>query len=100
MNEKIQELDWLCFWATAIENLKIPPQVHTAPEQLGLDQKDPKVLRIPDGLETVGNDWFQHSEVEKIIVSKSVKVLGEGAFGFCSGLREIAFEPGSRLECI
>ena len=100
MNEKIQELGFLCLWATAIESLEIPPQVKKTPEQLGLDQKDPKVLRLPDGLETVGSDWFQHSEVEKVVVSKSVKVLGEGAFGFCASLREVAFEPDSRLEYI
>ena len=100
MNKKIQELDWLCLWATAIEDLKIPPQVKMTLELLGLDQKDSKVLRLPDGLETVGSDWFQYSDVEKVVVSKSVKVLGEDAFGFCSSLREVTFEPGSHLECI
>lgn len=58
MNEKIQGLDWLCLWATAIESLEIPPQVKMTLEQLGLDQKDPKLLRLPNGLETVGSDWF------------------------------------------
>ena len=27
LNKGVQELDWLCFWATAIEDIKIPPQV-------------------------------------------------------------------------
>ena len=27
LNEEIRELDWLCFWATAIEELEIPHQV-------------------------------------------------------------------------
>ena len=36
-------------------------------EQLGLDQ-DPKVLRLPDELTFVGNEWFQNSDIERLIV--------------------------------
>ena len=53
------------------------------PEQLGLGQKDPKVLRLPDGLEAVGKGWFEGSKVEKVIVSSSVKTLREHAFSCC-----------------
>lgn len=83
MNEGIQELGWLCFWAAAITDLKIPPQVKKTPEQLGLDQKDQRVVRLPDGLETVGNGWFRERDVEKLVVSSGVKVLGDSAFFGC-----------------
>ena len=83
LNEGIQELDWFCFWATAIEGLKISPQVKKTPEQLELDQKDPKAVRLPDGLETAGNGWFREKDVEKVIVSSSVNVLGDSAFSDC-----------------
>ena len=44
--------------------------------------------------------WFQHSEIEKVIVPNSVKTLGEGAFVGCERLCEVAFEPNSHLESI
>ena len=53
------------------------------PEQLGLGQKDLKVLRLPDGLETVGDGWFMHTGIEKLIISSSVKTLGNSAFSYC-----------------
>lgn len=53
------------------------------PEQLGIDQKDPKVLRLPDGLETVGDGWFEDTNIEKLIISSSVKTLGNCAFCDC-----------------
>ena len=70
------------------------------PEQLGLGQSEDGVLRLPDGLETVGKEWFQQSRVEKVFIPSSVAVLGERAFHCCGQLCEVAFEPGSRLERI
>lgn len=42
-------------------------------EQLGLDQEDPKVLRLPKGLEAVGNEWFDDSDIEKVVIPKTVR---------------------------
>ena len=53
------------------------------PEQLGLGQNDPKVLRLPDGLETGGEEWIQCREMEKLIVSSSIKTLGKCIFSGC-----------------
>ena len=53
------------------------------PEQLGLGQSEDGVLRLPDGLETVGKEWFQQSRVEKVFIPSSVAVLGERAFYYC-----------------
>lgn len=69
-------------------------------EQLGLDQEGPKVLRIPDGLESIGEGWFSDSDIEKLIVPNAVKKLGGFAFEDCKELREVVFEPDSRLEII
>ena len=69
-------------------------------EQLGLDQEDPKVLRLPDGLEVVGDEWFSLATIEKLVVPSCVKVLGESAFIMCERLNEVVFEQGSRLERI
>ena len=80
MNAAIQEMDFLCFWRTVITSLNIPSRVRKTPKQLGLDQKDSDVLRLPDGLEVVGEKWFSESDVEKLVVSSSVKVLRKCAF--------------------
>lgn len=58
LNEDIQELGWLCLWGTGITMLKLPSHIERTPEQLGVGQ-DGKILCLPDGLETVGNEWFR-----------------------------------------
>lgn len=100
LNEAIQELDFLCFWATPVKDLRIPSRVKKTSKQLGIGQRNPRTLYLPDGLETVENDWLMHSDAAKIVVSSSVRVLGERAFCYCKQLREVIFEPGSHLESI
>ena len=78
----------------------MPRQAKKTPEQLGIGQTDPKVLRLPDGLEEVGDEWFRDGGVEKLVVPNSVKTLGESVFFKCKRLREVFFEPDSRLETI
>ena len=56
------------------------------------------MLRLPDGLEVVGKGWFHNQSIQRLVVPSSVRELGEEAFGGCEGLREVVFEPGSRLE--
>ena len=58
---------------------------------------DSKVLLLPNGLKAVGNWWFSGSDIEKVIIPNSVESLGESAFYRCEQLREVVFEPGSRL---
>ena len=98
LNEDIQ-LGWLCLWGTGVADLRLPPQVQRTREQLGLDQ-DPKVLRLPDGLEVVGDFWFVSSDIEKVFIPNTVRELGSRAFSDCARLREVVFEPGSQLETI
>lgn len=100
LNKDIQELGWLCMWKSGIERLDLPPHIRMTPERLGLCQTDPKVLRLPEGLEEVGEHWFANSDIERLVVPSSVKVLGAYAFNCCSHLREVVFNPGSCLETI
>lgn len=58
------------------------------------------VLRLPQGLEAVGIEWFDTDDIEKVISPSSVRVLRERAFILCEFLRDVVFEPGSRLETI
>ena len=62
----------------------LPPRVKTTLEQLGLGQKDPRELFLPDGLEAVGDHWFQESYIEKLVVSSGVRRLGVCAFALCT----------------
>ena len=100
LHEDVRELGWLCLWKTAVANVRLPPRAKMTPEQLGVGQTDPRVLRLPDGLESVGSYWFMDGDVEKLVVPSSVRVFGACAFMDCGRLWELAFEPGSRLEVI
>ena len=85
---------------TGVSDLQFPQHVKVTPELLGIGQNDLRVLRIPDGLEIVGDRWFTCSNMEKVIIPSSVRTLGDNAFSFCRKLREVVFEPVSQLECI
>lgn len=100
LNEGIRELGYLCLWKTGLSRLKLPTQTQATPERLGLGQKYAKVLCLPQGLETVGKEWFRGSDIKKLVVPSSVRELGESAFVLCDRLREVVFEPGSQLERI
>ena len=65
-NEGLLELGRLCLLWTTLEGVKLPQRVRMTSEQLGLDQKDPKVLRLPAGLEEVGDWWFEDSALERV----------------------------------
>ena len=56
-------------------------------EQLGLAQKDPKVLRLPKGLEAVEAGWFDGSDIEKVFIPNTVRALEKRAFACCHQLR-------------
>ena len=100
LNEGIQEAGWLCLLGTGTEMLSLPSYIRITREQLGLDQEDPKALRLPKGLEVVGDYWFGWSDIEKVFIPNTVKKLGEEAFAMCACLSEIVFESDSRLERI
>ena len=100
LGDEVQELGWFCLWRTGVSRVRLPSGVRMTREQLGLYHKDPKALRLPDGLETVGDRWFAGSDVERVAVPSSVRALGEEAFADCRLQYEVIFEPGSRLERI
>lgn len=100
LNDDIQELGWFCLLGTGIKTLNLPPHIKMTREQLGLDQKDPKIVRLPHGLEVVGDEWFSFNDMEKVFIPNTVKELGDSAFADCLLLYEVIFEPNSRLEII
>ena len=100
LNAGIQEVGWLCLLGAGTEMLNLPPHIRMTREQLGLDQKDPKIVRLPHGLEVVGDEWFSFNDMEKVFIPNTVKELGDSAFADCLLLYEVIFEPNSRLEII
>lgn len=100
LNEDIQKVRRFCFWQTGITHLALPSHIPATLEQLGIGDGDPKVLRIPDGFEVIGDIWFAGSDIEKVIVPSSVKSLRDCAFAECAKLCEVVFEPGSQLTSI
>lgn len=58
------------------------------------------MLRLPHGLEIVGARWFRYCSIEKVLISNTVRELGDSTFCFCRNLREVVFELGSQLETI
>ena len=77
----------LCLWRTGLDRVGIPLCVGKTAAQLGLCQEGPRVLRLPDGLEAVGEGWFRGSAVARLVVSAGVRTLGNAAFAGCRGLR-------------
>lgn len=66
----------LCLFETETTDIHLPTHIRMTREQLGLDQKDPKVLRLPHGLETVGDAWFIGSDIQKVFIPNTVRELG------------------------
>lgn len=46
----------------------------------------------------MGQSWFAGSDVEKVVFSKTIRVLKSSAFMGCKRLREVVFSRGSSLE--
>ena len=88
LNEDVQELGFLCLWDTDVSPESLPGT--WTPEHVGF-QEDPKTLRLPDGLEEVGDRLFWGSDIEKLIIPGSVRKFGEYAFSCCRQLREVVF---------
>ena len=55
-------------------------------------------MKLPEGLQVVGEGWFADSNVEKVRIPTSVTEIQKGAFACCKRLREVDFEEGSVLE--
>lgn len=56
------------------------------PEQLGVDQRDPAVLRLPDGFLPVSIGLFEDTKIKTVIVPNSVTELGVATFRGCKHL--------------
>lgn len=51
-------------------------------------------VKIPEDVNCIGGAFAENKNVKKIVLSKSVKILGAGAFYNCSNLNSIKFSEG------
>lgn len=57
-------------------------------------------LVIPDGVEEVGDYWFEGSGIESVVIPASVRTIGREAFCKCGSLKRVTFAEGSALESV
>ena len=57
-------------------------------------------VKIPDGVETIGERWFAYSWVESVAVPASVKTIDCEAFYGCEKLKRVTFASGGLLEML
>lgn len=55
---------------------------------------------IPEGVEEIEGFWFSWSGIESVSISRSVRIIEQGAFYKCEKLKKVSFQQGSRLEKI
>ena len=53
---------------------------------------------MSEGLESIGEKWFENASIREIVIPKSVKTIGDGAFYNCNNLASIILQEG--LESI
>ena len=53
---------------------------------------------LPEGLTSVGRNWFAGSRVTKVFIPASVAELDDYAFAWCAQLSEVVFEKSSALR--
>lgn len=52
-------------------------------------------VKIPDGAQTIGKEWFARCGVITLTVPASVTSIEEGAFSGCKALTQVSFAEGS-----
>ena len=60
-------------------------------------------VELPEGLEEIGDFAFTccgDRSLESIHIPSTVTKIGSGCFGGCKALKEVTFEPGSKLETV
>ena len=52
-------------------------------------------LVLPDCLSVVRSDWFNGSDIQELLVPRSVETIQNEAFAECQNLKRITFAEGS-----
>lgn len=76
----------------------LPPRETRLGSSLLWDIRALKEAAIPEGVETIGKEWFVGSGIVQLTISASVTSIEEGAFFKCRTLTQVSFAEGSRLH--
>ena len=88
----------LCFWGTGLQQVREKNVWQRHPS--GTVPPTPARLVLPEGLRSVGRDWFSGSDIRELLVSQGVEEIQDRAFAQCRSLAAVAFADGSRLRTI
>ena len=58
------------------------------------------VLMLPEGLTSIGKEWFKGSGIKEVHIPASVQSIGENAFYECRNLQKVTFANSSQLRKI
>lgn len=99
LNQGLQEFGCFCFWGTRVAW----PEPRGGPLQqleFGIDEQGVRELVLPEGLKVVGPEWFAESNIETLVLSRTVRELGRAAFQCCNRLWRVSFPNDSELVVI
>ena len=95
--KNIKLIEYYSFYNAGLKALQLPPsQIVTGQHSQAAFGFNPlKEIVIPEGYETIGNDWFAVcDELVKVVLPSSLRTIGVGTFAGCTKLAEVSFPEG------
>ena len=95
--KNLKLIETWAFYNAGLKALQLPPsQIVTGQHSQAAFGFNPlKEIVIPEGYETIGNDWFATcDELEKVVLPSSLRTIGVGTFAGCTKLAEVSFPEG------
>lgn len=92
--KNIRSIEFYSFYGAGLKALQLPPsQIVTGQHSQAAFGFNPlKEIVIPEGYETIGNDWFAVcDELEKVVLPSSLRTIGVGTFAGCTKLADVNF---------
>ena len=92
--KNIRSIEFYSFYNAGLKALQLPPsQIVTGQHSQAAFGFNPlKEIVIPEGYETIGNDWFAVcDELVKVVLPSSLRTIGVGTFAGCTKLADVNF---------
>ena len=82
------------FRETAIESIRLPFTLRRVEAMTFAGCQNLKSVKVPEGVEYIGEQCFYDSGVEEIVLPGTLKEINESAFWLCRSLRTVWVEDG------